>query len=127
MQNITENKKVKWIWTSNIAEKDSYKRFRKKFFWSPASDGRIIAEIAGDSTWVLFVNGKRISGGQYSDFPHQRTFSTFDITPYLVQGENTLAVSVHYIGVELLLYLPGVPHLRMAISNEKNDLLLNNH
>ena len=123
MQNITENKKVKWIWTSNIAEKDSYKRFRKKFFWSPASDGRIIAEIAGDSTWVLFVNGKRISGGQYSDFPHQRTFSTFDITPYLVQGENTLAVSVHYIGVELLLYLPGVPHLRMAISNKKNDLL----
>ena len=125
MKNFTDSSQVQWIWSDNNSNTpaDSYQRFRGSFNWDSTTDSRVTAAIAADSTWVLFVNGKRIPGGQYSDFPDQRSFSVFDITSFLVQGSNTIAVSVHYIGAELLLYLPGTPHLRMAVENAAGKLL----
>ena len=125
MKNLIRSTQIQWIWNGSdlSGTPDTYQRFRQSFNWDDHSDGRVTLGIAADSTWVLFINGIRVPGGQYSDFPNQRSFSVFDITPYLTRGDNTIAVSVHYIGAELLLYLPGTPHLRLAVMNENSKVL----
>ncbi len=112
---MIHNQKVKWIWSDiNDRSKDCYKLFRASFTLDKVPEGTSI-EIAVDSTFALYVNGKRIPCGQFSDYPEARTYSTIDISEYLSTGKNTVAVSVHYLGDKFHVYIPGVPALRAAV------------
>ena len=106
---------VKWIWdAAKCGKADSYKAFRKTFDLAEIP-GAAAVQIAADSTFVLYVNGHRVPCGQFSDYPLDRTFSTVDIQRFLKKGTNVIAVSVHYIGAKLHVYLPGVASLRAVV------------
>lgn len=68
--------------------------YRKKFtvdstMTSP--DRRIYIQFDGvESAYYVYVNGKEVGYSEDTFSPHR-----FDITDYLVSGENTLAVEVH--------------------------------
>jgi len=69
---MINNQKVKWIWSDiNDRSKDCYKLFRASFTLDKVPEGTAI-EIAVDSTFALYVNGKRIPCGQFSDYPEAR-------------------------------------------------------
>ena len=109
------NPAVKWIWDkTKCGAPDSYKAFRKSFDLDEVPSMAAV-QIAADSTFALFINGVRLPGGQFSDYPRDRSYSTFDIQPYLKVGRNVIAVSVHYIGAKFHVYLPGIASLRAVL------------
>ena len=68
--------------------------YRKTFTVSDemrADNNRIYLHFQGvESAYYVYVNGKEVGYAEDSFSPHN-----FDITDYLVDGENTLAVKVH--------------------------------
>ncbi|MBQ7696846.1 MAG: family 78 glycoside hydrolase catalytic domain [Lentisphaeria bacterium] len=106
---------VKWIWNlRKEGSPDTYMAFRKCFDLDevPGSAG---LQIAADSTYTLFVNGIRVPGGQFSDYPSDRSYSTFDVAKLLKKGRNVIAVSVHFLGEKFHVYMPGTASLRLAL------------
>jgi len=106
---------TRWIWRKSAEKEiDTYQRFRKEFDWD-ARQGKCFLQLSADSSFAVYINGKRVPGGQFSDYPEQRTYSTLEVTPYLQNGRNAIGIEVHYIGVKLHVYLPGKPSLRAAL------------
>lgn len=102
------------IWGAEPAEEDSCYSFRKEF--SYIADGRkTILYIAADSTFIVWINGVRCPITQLLDFPEYRMFSELDITSYLHEGGNVIAVEVQYIGGKFLTYSPGQAFLSAMI------------
>lgn len=81
---------AQWIW-SPAHEKESTPAatcyFRKSFEVAQPQRGEV--QIAADDGYELFVNGRRVAGG--NDW---KRLDTIDITAYLTGGSNTLAVKV---------------------------------
>ena len=106
---------VKWIWDAGKCGKaDSYKAFRKTFELDEVP-GMAAIQIAADSTFALYVNGVRVPGNQFSDYPMERSYSTFDVASLLQKGKNVIAVSVHYIGTRFHVYMAGTASLRAVL------------
>lgn len=76
-----------WIWSapdrSGRASAVTY--FRRTFQLGEPEVGRV--EITADDAYELFVNGRRVGGGQ-----RWRVLDVYDITRFLVAGANTIAV-----------------------------------
>ncbi|MGB5808989.1 MAG: glycoside hydrolase family 2 TIM barrel-domain containing protein [Polyangiales bacterium] len=74
------------------SENNSVSSYRRNFEIPAAWDGRsVFVRFEGvDSAFYLWVNGRRVGYAQGS-----RTPAEFDLTPFLVEGDNVLAVQVH--------------------------------
>ncbi len=103
-----------YIWTASFdAGSDNYRLFRKEFELKDKSAA--ILEIAADTTFTVYINGKRCPVSQLADFPAEPTFSAFDATDFLVSGKNVIAVEVHYVGADFLTCQTGTPFLRCLL------------
>ena len=110
------------VWCSNESEKsDRYRIFRKKF--TLKSDGRYFMDIAADSTYVVYINGKVVPCQQRADFPGDISGSRVEITGLVSAGENIIAVEVHYNGERFLTYRPGQPFLWLELHDGVETLL----
>lgn len=97
---------VDWIWTpEQTADRNAFVRFRRVFDVQPGEYVRI--EITADSVYVLFVNGQYVGQGPMRSWPSHRKYDTYDITPYLTDGENVVAVRVQHYGIGNFQYNPG--------------------
>ena len=99
--------KGKWIWPRGEISPDTYAEFYRDFF---ASDEANI-KISCDSDYTLFINGKYVSSNQYGDFEHYKSVDKIDISPFLEEGKNSLALLVWYFGEDTQRYKkysPGV-------------------
>ncbi len=70
--------------------------FRKKF---PYTGGQAIAYITADDYYKLYVNGQFAGQGPAPSYHFQYNYNQIDITPYLHEGENTIAVHTLYQGL----------------------------
>lgn len=91
---------AQWIWAGDNITMHNWLCLRKKVTLqeAPAS---VIARIAVDSRYWLWINGKKvIEDGQVKRGPNENDsyFEYVDITPYLQKGENTFAVLAFYFG-----------------------------
>src|SRR5262249_8153654 len=81
-------KEAEWIW-SPAYEKELAPEgtcyFRKTFNLGPPEHGTI--QISCDDNYELFVNGRHVGSGQ-----NWKQLDAYDITKFLVQGANTIAV-----------------------------------
>ncbi len=86
---------AKWIWKKDAKGKDQYCRFIDSF----RTFGRKVRiRISCDSNYALYVNGNLASFGQYADYPHYKVYDEIDLSEYVQEGENRLAVLVWYYG-----------------------------
>ena len=90
-----QNKYDQWVSCPNAPTNyNPVGLYRKKFTpdKSVKADGRrVYIEFDGvESAYYVYLNGKAVGYSEDSFSPHR-----FDITDYLVDGENTLAVEVH--------------------------------
>lgn len=79
---------AQWIWSPAFEKEQApvgacY--FRKSFTLGAPDHGEV--EIAADDSYTLYVNGREV--GQGDQF---KTLDKYDVTRYLVQGINTVAV-----------------------------------
>ncbi len=92
---------------------DRYISFFKDFSYTGSDE--VTLTIAADSTYVVRINGTRCPISQLADRPGDYTFSTCDVTQWLRQGTNRIAVEVHFIGADFLTIFRGIPFLRAAL------------
>ncbi len=68
----------------------------KKSFNAPVG-ASLSARIAGDTRYALYLNGHLVSEGPCQGSSYQTYYESEDLTPYLVEGENTLEARVLYV------------------------------
>ncbi|HRU05059.1 MAG TPA: family 78 glycoside hydrolase catalytic domain [Candidatus Brocadiia bacterium] len=81
----------------------------KKTLRLEAVPRRAVVHVAADSRYAFFVNGIFAGRGPVRG-THRLTFhDTYDITPLLSPGENTLALAVMVFGQAFFVYVVGQP------------------
>ena len=91
---------AKWIWGEDNTSTHNWQCLRKKVTLAKVPES-VIARIAVDSRYWLWINGKVvIEDGQVKrgPTPEDTYFEYVDITPFLQPGENTVAVLAWYFG-----------------------------
>lgn len=102
-----------WIWLAQDKPTvHQYVCFRKRFETEDMSEDAVI-DIAADSDFVLCLNGREISRGQFSDYPQRKTFTR--ARGRLKRGENLIAVLAYYRGEDTHEYRAGRPGLILAL------------
>ena len=77
---------------------NSHILFRKKFVLSKAEKvGK--AYITADDFYKLYINGKFVAQGPAPAYHNCYNYNEIDITPYLCEGENVIAVHTYYQGL----------------------------
>lgn len=92
----------KWIWQNNDQKADEYVQFVDTFRVEKSES--IFLNISVDSNYTVWVNGELVSFGQYPDFPYYKVYDHLDISEYVTQGNNKIAILCWYYGVGSLVY-----------------------
>ena len=99
--------KAKWIWLPEEAP-DTYADFVQSFSYT---SGDATLRISCDSNYVAYINGQLAAFGQYADYPNRKIGDTVDVTPFVKEGINHLAIIVWYYGdlpgINFHTYVPG--------------------
>lgn len=98
-------KNAEWIWAVSEAQKDSYADFCVDFEVGEISECKIM--IAADSDYALYVNGAVAGFGQYADYPEHKVGDIIDISDFIREGKNRIAVTVWYYGNSSMTYACG--------------------
>ena len=113
----------KWIWTEEkTPERNAFVAFRRAFSYK---DGPATLHITADSRYVLYVNGRLIGHGPVRAWPWNWRYDSYDLTPYLQEGDNLLAVLVNHFGDGTFQYLPGPPGLLAQIEMDGATVFTN--
>ena len=97
---------AKWIWSSSDYCENEYNEFTEKIL-SKGEKVTFRISVCGDYT--LFINGKYVDSNQYGDFPHYKVYDEFDITDFLVPGENKICILAWYFGKSGMRYYTPTP------------------
>ncbi len=96
---------AKWIWASATPECDEHAEFYEEIdFYGKAAS----IFISADSNYAVYVNGYLAAFGQYADYPYDKVYDERDISAYMRQGKNVIAIRVWYYGIDTTsTYYPG--------------------
>ncbi|MBR1574960.1 MAG: glycoside hydrolase [Bacteroidales bacterium] len=82
-----------WI-TSPDADESYGVYFFRKVLTLEAQPARYVIHVSADNRYKLYVNGIQVSLGPAKGDPHNWSFDTVDIAPWLQAGENLVAAVV---------------------------------
>ena len=88
---------------------EQHSLFRKSFSLTVVPDC-VPARITADSRYVLFVNNQEVYRGPIRSQARRMMYDLFDLAPYLVAGENIIAVYVKTFSHANSYYIPPVPN-----------------
>ncbi len=96
---------AKWIWATSAPACDEHAEFYEEIEFY-GKDARIF--ISADSNYAVYVNGYLAAFGQYADYPYDKVYDERDISAYMRQGKNVVAIRVWYYGIDTTsTYYPG--------------------
>ena len=78
--------------------KNLHTLFRKKVTIKEMPD-RVFLDISADDFYKLYINGKYVTQGPAQSYPFYYYYNRVDVTDYLTEGENIVAVHVYYQGL----------------------------
>jgi len=85
-----------WIWVKDAQERCA--EFEKEFVYE---QGKAVLKITARDKFVVYLNGKYVYHGRgIHDVPHNKTFTSVDITSHLQRGVNVLHIESAYVHVE---------------------------
>jgi hypothetical protein len=70
---------------------------------------RVPARLTADSRYALWVNGQLVARGPVRGHPQLLRADVVDLTPWLVPGDNTLAVLARHFGQANAWWMPASP------------------
>ena len=85
--------------------KNIHMLFRKRFYAQKAD--KTIIRITADDYYKLYINGNYVGQGPAAGFHFNYYFNEFDITPYLTDGENIIAIHAYYQGLINRVWVSG--------------------
>lgn len=110
----------KWIWQNNKDNADEYVQFVDLFQVENVDE--VFMNISADSNYTVWVNEKLVSFGQYSDYPHYKVYDSFELSEFLVLGDNKLAVICWYYGKDSQVYFKNKAGLLYEVIQNKKIL-----
>ncbi|MBQ7036577.1 MAG: family 78 glycoside hydrolase catalytic domain [Clostridia bacterium] len=81
----------------NVTPGDSHMLFRTRF--QVKGSGRVTLFITADDYYKLYIGGKYVTEGPCPAFPFHYYYNEIDITDYVNEGENTIALHCYYQGL----------------------------
>lgn len=100
VSNATDWGNAKWIWHEADGPANTWVAFRKSFDLNEVPN-EALAKIAVDTKYWLWINGEMVlfeGGLARGAAPNTNYYDVVDLSPYLKEGENTMAVLVWYWG-----------------------------
>lgn len=100
MGGFNVNTDGKWIWKIGESDENTWMCFAKKIDIDNVPKS-VIAKIAVDSKYWLYINGKNVvfeGGLKRGPSMHETYYDEVDISGFLKNGENTIAALVCYFG-----------------------------
>jgi hypothetical protein len=89
-----------YVWANKTGEgRQVYVYFRNEFNLEKNAENAEI-NLYASSRFALWVNGTYINFGPIRSYPQHPYFDTFDISPYLKQGQNVISVKAMLNGME---------------------------
>ncbi|MCD6509852.1 MAG: alpha-L-rhamnosidase N-terminal domain-containing protein [Thermoprotei archaeon] len=98
---------AKWIWIKGEERPYNYYLYFRKSFDIPDSVEKGLLRITADTSYVLYINGRRIGEGPARSWPFRKSYDVYDVTGYLRSGRNVIAVLVHHAGISTFKYVEG--------------------
>ena len=97
-------KKAKPIWISADINSERYADFYADFKVGFSVSGEIqgkslIFNIAAESDYAAYLNGKLVSFGAYKGYPQKKFYNSVDLADYVFSGENELIITVLHEGI----------------------------
>ena len=72
-------------------------------------------KISADTEYAVYVNGKYVAHGQYADFPFYKSFDELDLSAFVKEGENVLAIRAYHVGRSFYVHYHTPPALAFEI------------
>ena len=102
---------AKWITTSESqSATNTWISFRKDFILDTVPEQKVIARVAADSKYWLWLNGKLVvleGAVKRGPNPDDTYFDEVDFTPYLNKGKNSVSILLWYFGKHGFSYNPS--------------------
>lgn len=119
----TNLQQASWIWLPQRQPKpNQYVCFRKTFTL-PRQPGTAHIYLSVDSNFLLYINGRRIGHGQYSDWPTEKTYTRYRIADTLRRGRNVVSVLAYHVGAHFSTIRRGRPGLIVALQAERKVIV----
>lgn len=93
------------IQIENKAPQNAHILFRRRFTAKKAVPTVIC--LSADDYYKLYINGRFVCQGPAAGYPFHYYYNRVDITDYLIDGENTLAVHTYYQGLVNRVWVSG--------------------
>ena len=116
-------KKASWIWRQGDAGRDEFCDFLDTVK-IPETVGKYTLRIAADSNYTVWMNGELCAFGQYADYPDYKIYDEVDVSDFLREGDNRMAVVVWYYGIESQTYKVGDAGLIYEIVDEDGNVVV---
>ena len=113
--------KASTIWIEGETKPDTYVEFIGNF--SVENEGKISINIACDSCFAVYINGKLACFGEAADYPWYRMYHRVDVTAFCCET-NEVKILVWYYGTDSQRYIKGEPSLWFEIKQEQKLLLV---
>ena len=104
---------AKWVWLGSDTV-DQYAEFTQEF--TVAEKAKAVLQISAPTQYAAFINGKFVGHGQYADYPHFKVYDEIDVTEYLCEGKNLVAVLCYNQGNNSYPYRYKTPALSFCIA-----------
>ena len=85
--------------------KNKHILYRKKFTLSEFH--KTVLKISADDHYKLYINGAFVGEGPAPSYPSAYYYNEIDVTKYLREGENTIAVHTYYQGLINRVWVSG--------------------
>ncbi len=107
--------KAKWIWAHTNDYPDEYCEFVEHF----SANGNTFVNVSCDGDYVMYINGVEVASNQYGDYPYFKVFDTVDVSKYIKDGDNVIALCVWHFGVNTQRYINAQAGVIFEIISEK--------
>lgn len=97
--------------------------FRKKF--SANKGGKFVIRITADDYYKLYINGRFVTQGPAPAYYFNYYYNTVDVTDFITDGENTVAVHTYYQGLINRVWVSGDRRhgLALDLKNDENTVI----
>jgi len=101
-----ESGTAQWIWPAEATKPpNQYANFIQDF--DLPTTGRVELAVSADSNYAVWINGRFAGFDQWSNFPDDKTYDTFDITNLVRPGTNRICILGYWQGESSSTYRPG--------------------
>lgn len=107
---------AEWIWIDQDTV-DQYAEFTQEFIVEKPSFA--ILQISAPTQYVAYINGRYVAHGQYADYPHFKIYDELDVSEYLCEGKNVLAVICYNQGDNSYPYRYKTPALAFCVNTNE--------